>query len=214
MTESYRSIIADMKKWYPLNEWKEIDYDAIDAEVFPMVQEAEKTNDYALYSQALAQLTRSIPDSHVVYTQTVEQEGSNKLWEASLQDYYGLVLFTTDDGKTRAFGVDEQGSAYKAGIRSGTVITHWGGKPIAQALREVVDTVYQENYPVQENEDYLKPICLSGTGGQEVEVGFIDSAGQTKTVRVYPCQAVWQHFADAQTRQWFPWSMSAVSAMF
>ena len=200
MTDSYRSVVSDLKKWYPLNEWKEIDYDAIDGEVYPMMEEAEKNNDYALYSKALNKLANSIPDGHVGSVATLNEQGLIKLMEEAQQDYFGLVMFTTDDGKTRAFCVEEDGSAYKAGIRSGTVITHWAGKPISEALAEINDTFYRENYPISENEDFVKPICLSGTGGKEVEVGFIDKDGKQKKVKLQRTDDYFGHGIEAYSR--------------
>lgn len=200
MTESYRSVISEMKKWYPLSDWKEIDYDAIDAEVYPMVEEAEKDNDYALYNKALNRLTYLSYDGHVGAIGTSNEEALVKLVEDVQGDYYGLIMFTTDDGKTRAFCVEEGGSAYKAGIRSGTVITSWAGKPIKEALSEIHDTLYNANYPISENEDYVRPICLSGTGGKEVEVGFTDETGKEKKAVLESTDAYFSHGLTAYCR--------------
>ncbi len=201
MTESYKSVIRDMKIYYPLTEWKEIDYSAIDAEVYPMVEEAEKNNDYALFSQALRRLTYLIPDGHVWYTDTLDDEGSVKLWEQFIQhNYYGFIMFTNDDGKTRAFNVNENSDAYKAGIRSGTVITEWNGKNITQAIAETTDYIFEENYAVKENEDFILPVCLSGIGEDEIEVGFIDSDGKNKKVMIQKTDVFFYYGIEAYNR--------------
>ena len=194
MTESYQSIIRDMKTYYPLNEWKEIDYSAIDAEVYPMVQEAEKNNDYFLFGQALDRLTYLIPDGHVGYIPTSDDEIAAKIFEQLTQhNYYGFIMFTNDDSKTRAFCVDEDSGAYQAGIRSGTVITAWNGKDIQQALAETTDYIFCDNYAIKENEDFILPLCLSGIGGDEIEVGFIDAEGNHKKVTIEKTDGFFYH---------------------
>ena len=178
MTESYKAVINDMKTYYPLSGWKGIDYEKINSEIYPMVEEAEKNNDYVLFSHALDRLTYLIPDGHVGYMPTQDSEQSAKLFDEMMKNnYYGFVMFTNDDGKTRAFAVDEESDAYKSGIHSGTVITEWDGKNITQALAETKDYIFYDNYAVKENEDFILPLCLSGIGGDETEVGFIDGSG-------------------------------------
>ena len=81
MTESYKAVINDMKTYYPLSEWKGIDYEKINSEIYPMVEEAEKNNDYVLFSHALDRLTYLIPDGHVGYMPTQDSEQSAKLFD-------------------------------------------------------------------------------------------------------------------------------------
>ena len=92
-----------------------------------------------------------------------------------------------------------------AGIRNGTVITGWNGKPVEEYLKEV--NYYMTQYPVRENEEFYIPIYASGIGrdmkygdtyvpGEElkgisgemisenpsVDITFLDSDGNEKTV--------------------------------
>ena len=51
--ENFDRIMADMKKNYVLNDWKEIDYDKIRANLMPKVEEAEKNHDSKTYYKVL-----------------------------------------------------------------------------------------------------------------------------------------------------------------
>lgn len=201
MTESYKAVINDMKTYYPLSEWKGIDYEKINSEIYPMVEEAEKNNDYVLFSHALDRLTYLIPDGHVGYMPTQDSEQSAKLFDEMMKNnYYGFVMFTNDDGKTRAFAVDEESDAYKSGIHSGTVITEWDGKNITQALAETKDYIFYDNYAVKENEDFILPLCLSGIGGDETEVGFIDGSGNHQKAKIKKTDVFFMNGYEAYNR--------------
>lgn len=50
----------------------------------------------------------------------------------------------------------------KAGIRNGTVITKWNGKPIDEYFKEV--NYYMNQYPVRENEEFYLPMYVAGIG--------------------------------------------------
>ena len=92
-----------------------------------------------------------------------------------------------------------------AGIKNGTVITKWNGKPVEEYFDDV--TYYIDQYPVRENEEFYLPMYVAGIGkdmeygdtfipGEDikdrsgnvikdnptVDITFIDDAGNEKTV--------------------------------
>ena len=92
-----------------------------------------------------------------------------------------------------------------AGIKNGTVITKWNGRPVEECLKEV--DYYMNQYPVRENEEFYIPIYAAGIGrnlnygdtyvpeeeltdregnnisdNPSVDITFIDDNGNEKTV--------------------------------
>lgn len=92
-----------------------------------------------------------------------------------------------------------------AGIKNGTVITKWNGKPVEEYFDDV--TYYIDQYPVRENEEFYLPMYVAGIGkdmeygdtfipGEDikdksgnvikdnpsVDITFIDDAGNEKTI--------------------------------
>ena len=63
--ESFDKIMADMKKNYILNDWKEIDYDKIRADLMPKVEEAEKNHDLKAYYKVLNEYLSYFHDHHI-----------------------------------------------------------------------------------------------------------------------------------------------------
>ncbi len=185
MVDSYHALIAEMKHYYPLNEWKQIDYDAIDAELLPMAEKAQQTEDYFLYSEMLERLVYLTYDGHFGAFLTDSDKGLEDYIIRHMQYNYGMIVYPVSDGTVRAFMVEEGSEAQKAGIAVGTVITAWNGKPILTAIKETANTnILYSNYPVQENEDFIRPLILSVSSGEKIEVGFLDAGGNEKTVSI------------------------------
>lgn len=71
--DSFLGIMADMKEHYCLNEWKEIDYDAIEKRILPKVEQAQQNNDKAAYYMALREYTYLFNDGHVSISPLTEK---------------------------------------------------------------------------------------------------------------------------------------------
>lgn len=178
-SEAFVSMCDYVEKHYVLAEWKEIDFEAIKAELLPEIERAERENDTAAYHAAIEKFCWYMHDGHVGIGSY-----NDEYTISILTDYndYGFSMVTLDDGRTVAVNADEDCEAYAAGIHDGTVITSWDGVPIDTARAEVccVDI----SIPVASNEAIFQPIYLSATGGDHVEVGFIDENGEKQTVSV------------------------------
>lgn len=179
-TEAFDRTVDIMQEEYILSEWKDIDYDALRAEYRPLVEEAEKNGDLVAYGAALSGYVYNFNDSHVSLNVPLQLRRVVK--EKLSGNDYGLSLFRTDNGETIAVLADEEGSAYKAGIRNGTVITEWDGVPVDEAASEVDCCYYgyRMQFPVRENEDVYRPFFLAVHGGDTVKVTFIDESGKER----------------------------------
>ena len=181
-TQAYLSAINGLKELYSNSEWKEIDYDAINAEVYPMVEEAERENDKVKFFTAIKTLGYYLYDGHV-HVDTLDFELSEQITDSMCGNDYGFILFRLADGKTKAFDVEKDSEAYKSGIKSGTQVTSWDGVPIDDALENYkAINGFGIAFPVAENEDFVKPLFLAGQGGDTVKVGFIDENKKERTV--------------------------------
>jgi len=176
-TEAFDRTVDIMQEEYVLSEWKDIDYDALRAEIRPLIEAAEADGDLAAYGAALCRYTYRFNDSHV--SVNAPADSRLKVREKLAGNDYGLSLFRTDNGETIAVLVDEESPAYEAGIRNGTVITEWDGVPVDEAAAEM-ECIYQGycmKFPVRENEDVYRPFFLAVHGGDSVNVTFIDEKG-------------------------------------
>lgn len=183
-TEAFQAAVDKMQEEYVLSEWKEIDYDALEAEILPMVQRAEQEQDMAAYEIALMTYCYRFNDSHVQYiieNEQCEEEIRNRL----AGNDYGFSMITLDNGDTVAILADEESEAYKAGIQDGTIITQWNGIPVEEAKKEV-ECIYPTilSFPVAQNEEYMKTIFLAGTGEEENRITFINHNGDEQTVEL------------------------------
>jgi C-terminal processing protease CtpA/Prc len=173
-TESFHSLVMDMDKYYILKEWKEIDFQALEAKYMPLVEEAEKTQDREKYTDVVRMFCNELHDGHVEVEVSFFYEGHMSF---SPPNDYGLSTVKIDNGDVIAVCADE--TANSLGIEDGTVITKWNGKPILEAAAEDVS---DNGFPVKTNADCFDVMYLSGTGEDTVEVSFIDKLGEEQTV--------------------------------
>ena len=181
--ECFDKIMSDMKKNYVLNDWKEIDYDKIRADLMPRVEEAEKNHDAKAYYKVLVEYVNYFHDGHISLD-SCSDIGSRIAKEADEElagNDYGFALFTVDSGETIAVTVEEGSAAEKAGIRFGTIITKWNGVDINKAIEEA-DYVLGTAEPVKANFDRIKAIYFPGLSSGKVEVSFIGPDSTEKTV--------------------------------
>lgn len=183
--ESFDSIVADMNEHYVMNEWKEIDYEKIAAVIRPKVEAAEKNNDPVAYYKAIYEYISMFHDGHI-WIAPLDADGSticSQAYKELAGNDYGFSLFTIDTGETIAIMVEDGSGANALGINNGTVITKWNGIEIDKAISEA-DCILASSCPVKANEDMVKPIYFAGTGGETIEVSFIDESGSEKSATI------------------------------
>lgn len=183
--ESFDSIVADMNEHYVMNEWKEIDYEKIAAVIRPKVEAAEKNNDPVAYYKAIYEYISMFHDGHI-WIAPLDADGSticSQAYKELAGNNYGFSLFTIDTGETIAIMVEDGSEANALGINNGTVITKWNGIEIDKAISEA-DCILASSCPVKANEDMVKPIYFAGTGGETIEVSFIDESGSEKSATI------------------------------
>ncbi len=185
--DAFRSLVDTMQEKYVLSEWKEIDYETLEEEILPMVEQAQQEQNAEEYHIALMTYCYRFYDSHVQYM--IEDEACmEEVCDRLAGNDYGFSMITLDNGDTIAILAEEESKAYEAGIHDGTVITAWNGVSIAEAKKDI-ECIYPDlpAFPVAENEEYMKTIFLAGTGSAENRITFLDDDGQEQTT-VIPSQ--------------------------
>lgn len=173
-TKSFHAMVTEMDRRYVLKEWKEVDFSALEEKYMPLVKEAEQEKNPAKFADAVTMFCNELHDGHV----TVYTNYNRKMYSSSLElNDYGLAMIQLDSGEVIAVCTDE--NVNKLGIDDGTIITKWNGKDVLQAVAE---DVIDEGLPVKANADRLSFIYLSATGGETVDVSFLDKSGAEQAV--------------------------------
>lgn len=172
LKSAYISLCDYFEENYIMNEWKKPDYEKIKADGLKLIDEAEKTGDITKYYEAVYEFTNSFYDGHMGIS---FYDGNDYLITRIKQfNDYGLSLITLDDGTTIAVDVEDG-----LEIKNGDTVTKWNGVPIDQAIESVHVPMPE---PVAENDRIDKTFWLACTGGESVEVSYINSDNEEKTL--------------------------------
>jgi hypothetical protein len=116
-----------VEKVYPFTDLNKIDWAALRAKLIPASKTAQTPADC---QRIIRDFGNAIPDGHVNFgLPALRDEYAGSL---------GLSLSPTTDGKVVVSAIRPDSPADKAGIKRGAVLTQWDGKPIDEALRNVV----------------------------------------------------------------------------
>ncbi len=116
-----------VEKVYPFTDLNKIDWAALRAKLIPASKTAQTPADC---ERIIRDFGNAIPDGHVNFgLPALRDEYAGSL---------GLSLNPTTDGKVVVTAIRPDSPADKAGIKRGAVLTQWDGKPIDEALRNVV----------------------------------------------------------------------------
>lgn len=182
--EDFKRGFEEMKMHYALTEHKKIDWDALYDKYLPQFEEAEKNHDEAAVCIAWTAFGMEFYDMHVNYTaknENVQTEAQNRV----CGNDYGLSLMKLSDGRTAAVSVEKNSKVYHAGIRNGTIITAWDGRNIDDAIKDTRQNgLKRQNFTCTENEDFYEAVPVAGTGGDSVEISYLDENGMEQTVTV------------------------------
>jgi hypothetical protein len=172
LKSAYISLCDYFEENYIMNEWKKPDYEKIKADGLKLIDEAEKTGDITKYYEAVYEFTNSFHDGHMGIS---FYDGNDYLITKKKQfNDYGLSLITLDDGTTVAVDVEDG-----LEIKNGDTVTKWNGVPIDKAVESVQAPMPE---PVAENDRIDKAFWLACTGGESVEVSYINSDNEEKSL--------------------------------
>lgn len=191
-TKSFELMLDTLEEEYCLNSWKEIDYEYLYNEYYPRVEEAERNNDKEAFLAVIYEVTYEFYDSHVN-----ARCSDNSLLREYLKNHlgydYGFSMIRLDDGNIVAIAVEPDSDAANAGIHEGTIILAWDNQEINEACDAVECIVPSFQFPVKENEDFFRPIYLACTGGEYIDITFLDDEGEEQTVTAHKDTYNWQY---------------------
>lgn len=134
-TEAFDALVEKFRLEYAFTEYKNLDWDAISAEVRPMVEEAEEAEDSVLFARAMQQFTWLIPDGHVA------TNALNLLIEdffAQTDGDLGIAIRETSDGRFIVNFVRPGSPADEAGVELAAEISSINGMTVDEALDAAV----------------------------------------------------------------------------
>lgn len=191
-TDSFAQLNAYFRDTYPLADYKEIDFDEKYAEFMPLFRAAEESGDKKAYFDALSAYIASFHDSHIV---TAPAEafiglrfslGDLVSWrDSDFGGDLGFSVLRADDGRALAIAVDENGVAYKAGLRNGFEILAIDGQSPVEAA-SAIPLVFAPQGAADSSNRLLMQCLMLGRCpvGKEVPVSFLKDDGSTCEIHI------------------------------
>jgi C-terminal processing protease CtpA/Prc len=132
--EAYDNMLDLFRERYAFTAYKNIDWDALDAEFRPRFEQADSDNDAEAYALALRDFSLQIPDGHVNvgFNDPIIEE-----FRAQALGGIGLVLVELSDGRIMAEYVLPEFVADQAGIEEGAEILSLQGEDISTYVEDV-----------------------------------------------------------------------------
>jgi C-terminal processing protease CtpA/Prc len=175
-TEAFDLLLDELRLRYPFTELKGIDWDALEAEYRPRVEQAEAGNDVAAFNQAIYDLTHEFNDGHVGASMP-EQVAAE-----ALSGRLGMRLAETEDGEVIVISVTEGLPADQAGIELGAVVSTWNGQPTTEAVGEEPLLFGASTEHAKRLQQY--EFLTRGTLGDRVEVTFRNPGSEDQTAEL------------------------------
>ncbi|MBE2222544.1 MAG: hypothetical protein IAF02_13435 [Anaerolineae bacterium] len=176
--DAFDALIEQLRNEYAFTDYKELDWDAIHADLRPAFEAADADNDPEAYRVALRDLAWSIPDGHV-----------SGPW---IQDEFsfmnangiGLVVDELDNGRFLATYLLNDGPAAQAGIELGAEILAFDGVAINEAVENTIG--WTGPYSTDHNERLGKTAFVTRfpVTTESVDVTFINPDGTEQTTAV------------------------------
>ncbi len=126
---AFQKLFEKVAREYPFTAEKQVDWQALYDEFSPRIEQARNAKDFY---RALRDFTWSIPDAHVGLTFNAE------VFYEEAGGSFGIRLAELSDQRVIVVEVIPGTSGAEAGIVPGTEILTWNGKPVQEALAEVV----------------------------------------------------------------------------
>lgn len=92
----------------------------------------------------------------------VNVEGYDNSYNVTNDEKDDMGIYRIKDDFLSENAESERLTLKNAGIKNGTIITKWNGKPIDEYFGEL--SYYLEPYPVRENEEFYQPVYVAGIG--------------------------------------------------
>ena len=182
--DSYVALLDYLKDNYVLFSWKKLDYEKLKNDGLELIEKSEKENNVDYYYDALANLEKEMHDGH----SGLSFYNDNNYTKKKIESYndYGLSVVRLDDLSYVMVNIDETLKETYS-LEEGLRVLKWNGKDMEEASN---DAVVPLNVTLKENEDILKPLFASSTGGDEVNIVYIDRKGNKMNLTLHKMDSV------------------------
>lgn len=179
--EAFDAAIELMAREYSFTEYKGVDWEALSAELRPLVERAEADNDAFSFALAMRGLSWSIPDGHVALFGGAAGQLSSQFVEATATGL-GFNMAELDDGRVIVEYVLPNSPADRARMQPRDEIIALNGTPIQTALSETV--VYAAPFSTDHNRRVQElRYAVRHPEGTTVDVTFVNGeTGELSTV--------------------------------
>lgn len=117
---------------YPFGEWKKVNWNALQEKYVPIMEQAEKDNNKALYYKVLREYLYSFRDSHI----EIDNDNlftDNRIFEDEVGGGFGISTIKLDNDRVLVNMVLNGSPADKSGIKPGAEIFIWDGIDVKEA---------------------------------------------------------------------------------
>ncbi len=129
---AFAALVDQLKREYAFTEYKNIDWEALQAEFQPRFEAAEAEEDAQAYRRALRDFAWRIPDGHISGPFVRED------FQQAALGGIGLAIKELDDGRVLTVFLVEDSPAAQAGIQLGAEIMAINGLPITEHISQTV----------------------------------------------------------------------------
>ena len=181
--DSVVKLLDTLEKEYPLNDWKQIDYNYLRTKYIPMAEEAEKENDQVLFYETVTMIGSEFKDGHVGVSLKID-ESFMKLASKFDTNYFGFFTIMADNEEIVAVMVDKNSDAYQKGLRDGSVITKIDGR----SASNILENEYYWNVSsiaVRKNEKLLNSDQIIRSINDTIEVTFLNEDNKEVVINVH-----------------------------
>lgn len=167
-TSAFDNLHGRISREYAFTQWKGIEWDALYTEYRAVIEKAQRDSDFDAYYIGLRSYLHEIPDRHV------SSSSIARINDKYVGGGFGIALAHLDDGSVIFTWVNQQSSAWEAGIRVGAELLYWDSATPKDALK-AVSTVFTDISATKEDLDLKKQHYLvRGPVGKQVRVVFIN----------------------------------------
>ena len=176
--EAFDTLIEQLRNKYAFTDYKNLDWDAIHAELRPAFEAADEDNDADAYRVALRDLAWSIPDGHVSGPWIQEAFSFNNA------NGIGLAIDELESGDFLVTYLLENGPAAQAGIELGAEVLAINGKEIGKAVDSTIG--WTGPFSTAHNERLAKTAFVTRfpVDMETVEVTFANPGGAEEMVEL------------------------------
>ena len=177
-TDAFDAMLEKFRNEYAFTEFKNIDWDAKEAEFRPLFEAAEKNRDKHAFALALRDFLWSIPDTHIGF----DMSALSSDFQLDVAGGLGFAMTETDDGKFIATYITDGGPADQAGMVWGAEIVSMDDVPMTEVVQNVSPWSSPFSNPEIQRLEQLRFATRFNPAISDVKVTFKNPSGSERTV--------------------------------